>query len=89
MSKININFHCSNRNRNQIQSLLWKTSLFLNPERPGWLGMMQFFHESNYPDKSSVVFLPVIDLELSDVSCIYLMLNFVCSHAAKYGVNHV
>ena len=69
--------------------LLWKTSFLLKPDRLGWLGMMQVFQEGDYPGKLSNVFLPVIDREPSDVSCIYSTGKFAHDRTAKYGITPV
>ena len=65
---------------------LWKSSWLLKPDRPGWSGFMQFCQKGEYPGKSDIVFLPMIDLNPSDLTCIYLTINFVSRHSRKYGV---
>lgn len=57
--------------------ILWKTSLLLSAERPAWSGLMQAVHEGNHTGKSSVLFLPMIDMTPSDVTCVMSMLNYV------------
>ena len=66
--------------------LLWKSSLLLRIPRPAWSGMMQFLHDGQHPGKSSVTFLPMIDLDPSDISCIYSTLKFVADHAQRHKV---
>ena len=61
--------------------LLWKISLVLNVRRPQWSGFMQMVHKGEHPGESSVMFLPMLDLDPNDLSCIYSTLRFVCSHA--------
>ena len=39
--------------------------------------------KGNYPGKSSITFLPMINLNPSDESCIYTTLHFVCKEAHK------
>ena len=40
-----------------------------NP-RPFWKGMMQLVHQGRHQGKSSVTFLPMIDMNPSDVTCV-------------------
>lgn len=51
--------------------------------------MMQLLHHGQHPGKASVMFLPIIDLDPSDISCIYSALQFVSTHALKYYVTPV
>ena len=44
--------------------LLWDIFLLLHSRRPAWSGMMQSVNQVVHPGKSSVLFLPVIDLDL-------------------------
>ena len=69
--------------------LLWQVSWLLNPRRPSWSGTMQWCHQGEYPGKSSVVFLSMIDLDPSNVTCIHSTLDFVSRHAKKYDVTPV
>lgn len=55
----------------------------------GWSGFMQMIRDGEYPGKSDVVFLPMIDMNASDISCVYSTLNFICSQARCYGVTPV
>ena len=63
--------------------LLWKTSLHPNP---AWSGLMQAVHEGNHTGKSSVLFLPMIDMTPSDVTCVMSTLNFVSHHAKSHDI---
>ncbi|KAK3747020.1 hypothetical protein QZH41_001487 [Actinostola sp. cb2023] len=70
--------------------LLWKlTQSLLQTPRPAWAGMMQMVHTSEYPGKSSVIFLPMIDMDPSNMSCIYSTLTFICAQARHYGVTPI
>ncbi len=69
--------------------VLWKTSLLLHSPSPAWSGMMQILHSGQYPGKSSVIFLPMIDFEPSDPSRIFSTLKFVATQAVKYNVTPV
>lgn len=59
--------------------VLWKSSLLLQSPRPAWSIMMQMLHCGPRPCQSSIVFLPMNDLNPSDLSCIYSTLTFICS----------
>lgn len=52
----------------------------------GWSGFMQSFQDGEYPGKSSVCFLPMIDMNPSDMSCIYSTLSFITTEASKHGI---
>lgn len=69
--------------------LLWDISLLLHPRRPAWSGMMQSVHRGVHPGKSSILFLPMIDLDPSNMSCIFSTLNYLCDQAGKYNVTPV
>ena len=69
--------------------LLWKISWPLRPKRPGWSGVMQMVHEGHHPGKSSIVFMPMIDMNPTDMSCIYSTLLFVCEQAKAYEVKPI
>jgi len=64
--------------------LLWKSSLLLKVPRPQWSGFMQLIHKGEHPGVSSVMFLPMIDLDPNDLTCIYSTLKFISSHASQY-----
>ncbi len=59
------------------------------PERPGWLGMMQMMHKGQHPGKASVLLLPMIDMNPSDMTCINSTLTFVCEQAKQYNITPV
>lgn len=65
--------------------LLWKTSLLLKVPRPLWSGFMQMVHKADHPGQSSVMFLPMIDMDPNDLTCIYSTLTFVASHARRHN----
>ena len=58
--------------------LLWEVSFIMRQTRPAWSGVMQSVHCGEHPGKSSVLFLPMIDMNASDISCIFSTLHFVC-----------
>jgi hypothetical protein len=77
------------RNPTSELDVLWKISLLIRSPRPAWSGMMQLLHHGQHPGKASVTFLPMIDLDPSDASCIYSTLKFVATQAQLYGVTPV
>ena len=57
--------------------VLWKCSVMFGSPRPAWSGTMQLVHHGNHTGKSSVMFLPMIDMNPNDVSCAYSMLMYI------------
>ena len=50
-----------------------------------WSGFMQMVHNSNdHPAKSEVIFMPMIDMQSSDPSCILSTMQFVSNQAHQY-----
>ena len=66
-----------------------KISRALKPQQPGWSGLMQLIHKGNHPGKSSVVFMPIVDMNPTDISCVYSTLKFVCDQAKNYNVTPI
>ncbi|VDI79282.1 Hypothetical predicted protein [Mytilus galloprovincialis] len=56
---------------------------------PSWSGFMQMVQKREYPGQSAFTFLPMIDMDPSDLSCIYSTLKFICSQAKSYGVKAI
>ncbi|CAC5375556.1 unnamed protein product [Mytilus coruscus] len=50
---------------------------------------MQMGQTGDYPGKSSISFLPMIDLNASDMTCIYSTLNFVSNQAKRYDITAI
>ena len=70
--------------------LLWKlTQPLLRSPRPAWSGTMQKICEGDYPGRASIMFLPMIDLDPSDKTCIYSTLLLVSEQAKRYHVTPV
>lgn len=69
--------------------LLWEAALVTGRSRPAWSGMMQSVHRGNYPGKSAVQFLPMIDMDPTDMTCIFSTLTYVCDQARAYNVTPV
>ena len=74
---------------NSNLDLLWKISPVLDESRPLWSGLMQMVHKGEHTKAASVLFLPMIDLDPNDPTCIYSTLTFVCTHARKYNCSPV
>lgn len=71
-------------------NLLWKVSLpLLHSPLPGWAGTMQGICHGKHPGKSSVMFLPIIDLDPTDMSCVYSTLLFISEHASRYAITPI
>ena len=51
--------------------ILWKCSIMFKSPRPAWSGMMQLVQQGKHPGKSSVMFLPMIDMNPSNITCVY------------------
>ena len=68
------------------RSLLWKSSVMFGMPRPAWFGMMQLVHSGRHPGKSSVMFLPMIDRNPSDTTCVYSALKYIQEHAHCHNV---
>ncbi len=69
--------------------MIHNASLLFKSPSPPWPGMMQAVLCGVYPEKSSTVFLPMIDMDPSNMSCIYSTLKFICSQASKLQVTPV
>ena len=69
--------------------ILWQTSILFTPSRAAWSGLMQLVHHGDHPGKSSVTFLPMIDLSASDPSCIFSTLQYVTHHAKLHNATPI
>ena len=54
-------------------SLVWP----IRSPKPNWSGLMQTISKGSHPGKSSVAFLPMIDMDPTNMSCVYSTLKFV------------
>ena len=63
--------------------LLWQACWFLRPHRPSWYGVMHMVHEGSFPGQSSVLFMPMIDMNPSDNTGIYSTLHYICAEAKR------
>ena len=69
--------------------LLQYASVLFKPMRPSWSGVMQAAHTGTHPGKSSTVFLPMINMDPTDLSCIYSTLKFICAQADRFDATPV
>ena len=68
----------------------WEISLRFKKPAPGWQGMMRILNKQcEHLGKSSVVFLPMIDLYPGDKTCIVTTLEYICKLAYKQNVSPV
>lgn len=69
--------------------LLWKACWLLQPDRPSWSGFMQAIHKGRYPGQSSIIFMPMIDMNPSDTTCIFSTLHFISAQAKRSNTTPV
>ena len=67
-------------------NLLWKASLGFQNPRPAWFGTMQLVYRGSHPGRSSYMCLPLIDMDPTNIYCMYSTLKFISTHASKYDV---
>lgn len=63
--------------------LLWKATLFFHSPHPAWSGMVQFRIES------AVVFMPMTDMNVTDMSCIYSTSDFISQQTKSCGATPI
>ncbi|CAJ1064633.1 hypothetical protein SNEBB_002215, partial [Xyrichtys novacula] len=67
--------------------ICWEMSFQFRQSTPSWNGMMHLLHkECEYPGKSSVQFLPMIDMNPGDKTCILSTLDYLCSLSSKHNM---
>ena len=67
--------------------ICWEMSFRFHQSTPSWQGMMHLLHkECEYPGKSSVQFLPMIDMNPADKTCILSTLDYMCSLSSKHNM---
>ena len=57
--------------------LFWHTARFFPHPRRSWNGHMTSVSKGDYPSEVSVNMLPIIDMDPTNLSCIYSTLNFI------------
>jgi hypothetical protein len=71
------------------RDILWKMLPFCEWPRPGWSGFMQMTHEGSHPEKGMVFFLPMIDMDPTDMTCIYSTLLYIAQQAKENNITPV
>ena len=76
--------------RDTITDLLWY-AIYFNPRknshtRPGWNGYMSKVTAGDFPGKSVVKMLPIIDVNPGDMSCIFSTLTFIINQAKELNI---
>ena len=51
--------------------------------------MMTMLNTGDHPGQSSVIFLPMIDMDPGDLTCIHSTLHFIHDHTARYQVTPI
>jgi hypothetical protein len=70
--------------------LLFKlTQPLAGSPRPSWPGTMQLIFKGNHPARASVQFLPMIDIDPGNLTCIYSTLSFIVDQANRYGITPI
>ena len=75
-----------NTSRSRNIDLIWHMGYFFKKQQPHWSGFMQKYVKGQHPGKSIVNFLPVINLNPSDESCIYSTLLFIGKQAKDLNI---
>ena len=69
--------------------LICNTSWFFQTEsntRPNWSGYMQNVSEGPYPGSSHITYLPIIDLNPNDETCIFSILLFLKKNSQNFSI---
>ena len=67
--------------------IMWEVALKLKSTTPLWQGFMHILHHrEKHPGKSSVQFLPMVDMYSGDETCIFSTLSFVSELSKRYGI---
>ena len=67
--------------------IMWEVSLGFKDQTPNWQGFMNLIHQdTQHPGKSSIFFLPMVNMYPGDETCIFSTLNYVCNLSRKYSV---
>ncbi len=65
--------------------ILWKCEWMSKPLWSLWNGSMQIVQKGENTGKSSVIFMPMIDMKSSDESCILATMYFVLEQSKRYN----
>ena len=66
--------------------MLWHLSYFTNSLRPNWSRFMTDVSVGDYPGKSTISFLPILDMDSNDPTCIYSVLLFISKQAEYLNI---
>ena len=67
-------------------NVIWQIGYFFKKEQPQWSGFMQRNLSGNHPCKANFCFLPIINLNSSDESCIFSTLVFIENQAKTLNI---
>ena len=67
---------------------LWHSLYFMDNPRPSWSGFMTNVSSGEHPGKSTLLLslLPIIDLNPTDMTCVFSTLKFVETQAKELGI---
>ena len=65
--------------------ILWKMSWLLRPKTPLWNGTMQMIYDGDHSGESSTIFLPMIDMDPTNETCIYSTLHYIAGLSKKFN----
>ena len=67
--------------------LLWHTMYFFGKNlRSSWSGFMTMVTNGDHPGKATISYLPILDMDPSDLTCIYSVLVFILKQAEQMQV---
>ncbi|KAG1676109.1 hypothetical protein GQR58_014439 [Nymphon striatum] len=71
--------------RTRHLNTMWKISWSMRPIRPGWSGTMQAISKGTHLGKASIHFLPMIDMDPTDMNCVYSTLHYIATENRRQG----
>ena len=73
--------------KNPLSNLdfLWKIARSFKPNTPRWSGVMQAVSVGNHAGKATVRFLPMLDLNLNNMTCIYSALCCITRECIRHN----
>ena len=70
--------------------IFWEMSFRFHQSTPSWQGMMHLLHkECEYPGKSSVQYLPMIDMNPGDKTGILSTLDYLCGLSSRHNMPNI
>ena len=64
-----------------LLDLMWHSARFLKNPLPSWSGYMSKISQGDYPGVSDTQMLPIIDLDPTNLTCIFSTLSFIVKQA--------